>query len=230
MHGTLYVVGTPIGNLADISFRALEVLRSVDIIFCEDTRVTRKLLSHYEITTRCVSYHSFSGFGKVARAIRFLEEGKDIALVSDAGTPTISDPGVRFVRQVRGTLAGISVVSVPGPSAVVSALSVSGAPASSFVFLGFLPRKKGRQSLFSAITREERTVVFYEAPHRLLKTLSSLEEVLDSTREVIVVRELTKVHEEVISGTASHVLAHYTGRPDTVRGEIVVIVSSLHTE
>ena len=228
MIGVLYVVGTPIGNLGDMTNRAVAVLQKVDTVFCEDTRVTQKLLSHYAITVSCVSYHSFSGFGKIARAISILRQGRDIALVSDAGTPTISDPGVKFVRHVREALGDMADIrAVPGASAVAAALSVSGAPSSSFVFLGFLPRKKGRRSLFKEIAAEKRTVVCYEAPHRLLKTLKSLQECVDLKREVIVVREMTKVYEQVVVGTAEEVLAYYVAHPDEVRGEVVVIVSAL---
>ena len=226
--GKLYVVGTPIGNLADMSYRAVETLRAVDVIFCEDTRVTRKLLGHYKIETPCVSYHSFSGFGKIKRAIVALREGKDVALVSDAGTPTISDPGVKFVRHVREELGTeVAIHTVPGPSAVTAALSVSGAPSSSFVFLGFLPRKKGRKTLFEYIAEEEKTVVCYEAPHRLMKTLQALREHLDQQREVIVARELTKVYESCVAGTAGEMVKYYTEHPDEVRGEAVIIISSL---
>ena len=228
MAGVLYVVGTPIGNLGDMTGRATDVLREVDTIFCEDTRVTRKLLAHYDISTACVSYHSFSGFGKIARAITLLRQGKDIALVSDAGTPTISDPGVKFVRRVREVFADVADIrAVPGASAVVAALSISGAPSSSFVFLGFLPRKKGRRSLFQEIAVEKRTVVCYEAPHRLLKSLESLREHVDPTREVVVVREMTKVYEQIVAGTAAEVSAYYAAHPDEVRGEVVIIVSAL---
>ena len=228
MTGTLYVVGTPIGNLEDMTFRAVTVLREVDTIFCEDTRVTKKLLARYAIDTGCVSYHSYSGFGKIARAITLLQQGRSIALVSDAGTPTISDPGVKFVRRVREELGGeADIRAVPGASAVTAALSTSGAPSSSFLFLGFLPRKKGRNTLFQKIADEKRTVVCYEAPHRLLKTLGALREHLDPAREVIVAREMTKVHEQVISGTAEEVLAYYATHSDKVRGEIVLIISSL---
>ncbi len=230
MIGTLYIIATPIGNLADISFRAVETLRSVDMLFCEDTRVTKKLLTHYDIHTPCVSYHSFSGFGKIHKAITMLREGKDVALVSDAGTPVISDPGVKFVREIRNVLGDAAVIqTVPGPSAVTAALSISGAPCSSFVFLGFLPRKKRRETVFQQIAAEERTVVCYEAPHRLLKTLESLREHIAPAREIIVVREMTKVHEQVISGTAADVLKYYHEHPDMVRGEIVLIISSLDT-
>ena len=226
--GTLYVVGTPIGNLADMSFRAIEVLRSVSNIFCEDTRVTKKLLTHYEIDTPCISYHSFSGFGKIKRAVDLLRQGKDVALVSDAGTPTISDPGVKFIRHMHEEFGDeIKINTIPGPSAVTAALSVSGAPSSSFTFLGFLPRKKGRETLFQYIAEEKKTVVCYEAPHRLIKTLEALQKHLDPFREVIVVREMTKIYEQVVTGTAAEVLTYYADNPDEVRGEIVIIVSSL---
>ena len=228
MVGVLYVVGTPIGNLGDMTGRAVEVLREVDTIFCEDTRVTRNLLAHYTIDVACVSYHSFSGFGKIALAIALMRQGKDIALVSDAGTPTISDPGVKFVRHVRETFGDAADIrAVPGASAVVAALSISGAPSSSFVFLGFLPRKRGRRSLFREIATEKRTVVCYEAPHRLLKTLESLREHVDPMREVIVAREMTKVYEQVVAGTAADVLAYYVAHSDKVRGEVVIIISAL---
>ena len=227
MLGTLYVIGTPIGNLGDISYRAIEVLKSVDYVFCEDTRVTRRLLSEYGIDKKLISYNSFSGFSKVRKAIEFLERGSNIALVSDAGTPTISDPGVKFVRDVRENLNGARIDAVPGPSALAAALSISGAPSSSFVFLGFLPTKHGRNKIFDEIIEEKRTVVMYESPHRLMKTLTKLKEILNNDREVIVARELTKIYEEVKSGTAEEVLEYYETNKDKVKGEIVIIISSL---
>ncbi|MDE0243583.1 MAG: 16S rRNA (cytidine(1402)-2'-O)-methyltransferase [Candidatus Kaiserbacteria bacterium] len=227
MTGILYVIGLPIGNLGDVSDRARDVLRSVDTIFCEDTRVSKKLLAHYDIHTPCTAYHSYSGFGKTAKAVRLMQGGRDIALISDAGTPTIADPGVKLVRYVRDTIPDAAIVSIPGPSAVTAALSVSGAPASSFVFLGFLPRKKGREKAFQSIANEDRTVVFYEAPHRLVRALESLTVHIPEDREVIVVREMTKVYEQSIAGTAKEVFAHYQNHPDEVRGEVVVIVSQL---
>ena len=211
-----------------MSFRAIETLRSVNSIFCEDTRVTKKLLAHYKIDTPCISYHSFSGFGKIKRAVDLLKQGKDIALVSDAGTPAISDPGVKFVRHLREEFGDeIKINTIPGPSAVTAALSISGAPSSSFTFLGFLPRKKGREKLFQYIAEEKKTVICYEAPHRLIKTLEALQKHLDPFREIIVVREMTKIYEQVIAGTAAEVLAYYTDHPEEVRGEIVIIMSSL---
>ena len=225
--GTLYVISTPIGNLSDISYRAINTLKSVDYIFCEDTRVSRKLLSHYDIETEVFSYHSYSGFGRIKKAIGYLKSGKDIALISDAGTPTISDPGVKFVREIRKELDSISIKSIPGPSSVTAALSISGAPASSFVFLGFLPRKKGKEKLFNEIAKEKKTVVFFESPHRIIKTLESLSKVLDENREVIIAREITKIYESLITGNARTVFEYFEENKKEVRGEFVVIVSSL---
>lgn len=220
----LFVVATPIGNLKDISQRALDTLSSVDIIFCEDTRVTRKLLSHFDTNTATDSYHAHSSDKKIEKAITLLKEGKDIAMVSDAGTPTISDPGARFVKMIRQKAPNTKVVAVPGPSAATAALSISGLPASNFLFLGFLPHKKGRQSLFEKMEASEYTVVFYESPHRILKTFTSLAEIIDDSREVVVAREMTKVHEEVVSGTATDVLKHYQAHEGKQRGEFVVMV------
>ncbi len=226
--GILYIVATPIGNLADITYRAVDVLRSVDAIFCEDTRVSKKLLNHYDIDSKLISYHSHSGFGKIKKAKDLLKSGKSIAVISDAGTPSISDPGVILVREIRdefGDLVPIQVI--PGPSAVVSALSASGAPSSSFVFLGFLPRKKGRENIFDYINGENRTVVFYESPHRLVKTLESLAEKLNDDRELIVAREMTKIHESYKVGSPERVLQHFIDNKDEVKGECVIIVSPL---
>ncbi len=227
---TLYVVGTPIGNLGDITLRALEILKSVDSILCEDTRVTRKLLQKYAIDKPTVSYHSHSGLAKVDYIISLLKEGKDLALVSDAGTPGISDPGSLLVSQVKESLHDeVKIVAIPGPSAVVSALSISGAPSSDFLFLGFLPHKKGRETLFREITESKRTVAFYESPHRIEKTLASLEKHFKEAgmekRKVTIARELTKIYEECISGTASELILHFKTHPDTVRGEFVVVVA-----
>ncbi|OIP79922.1 MAG: 16S rRNA (cytidine(1402)-2'-O)-methyltransferase [Parcubacteria group bacterium CG08_land_8_20_14_0_20_48_21] len=224
--GILYVVATPIGNLEDVTLRALRVLQEVDGILCEDTRVTKRLLERYKIVKPLKSYHAHSKLSQTQRVLSLLEQGKNLALVSDAGTPCISDPGVALVAQVReyfGVRA--QVVPLPGPSAVLSALSASGLPSSDFLFLGFLPHKKGRETLFQEIAASQRTVVFYESPHRILKTLTSLAEHLDSPRIVVVARELTKVHEEVVCGTAANVLLSYTDHADKVKGEFVVMVS-----
>ncbi|MBI4120948.1 MAG: 16S rRNA (cytidine(1402)-2'-O)-methyltransferase [Parcubacteria group bacterium] len=223
---TLYIVGTPIGNLEDVTLRSLRILKEVDLIVCEDTRVTKKLLLRHDIKTPVESYHAQSTLKKTDKILALLGEGKNLALVSDAGTPTISDPGVKLVALVRERFGDeVSIVAIPGPSAVVAALSISGVPASEFLFLGFLPHKKGRQTLFGEIAKEERTVVFCESPHRLMKTLSSLAEHLSENRLVVVAKELTKIHEEVIRGTAKEVMAYLESNPDKVRGEFVIVVS-----
>jgi 16S rRNA (cytidine1402-2'-O)-methyltransferase len=196
----------------------------VDVVLCEDTRVTRKLLDAYEIQTDTRSYHAHSSFGEAERILELFQEGKNVALVSDAGTPTISDPGVLLVGQVREKFGdAVEIVSVPGPSALVSALSVSGISSAQFIFLGFLPHKKGRDTLFKEIADAKRTVVFYESPHRIMKTLERLKENLVE-RQVVVAREMTKIHEEVVKGTAEEVWQRFVDNPDTVRGEFVVIV------
>lgn len=228
--GTLFIVATPIGNLEDISLRALRVLREVDMVLCEDTRVTKKLLTKYEILTPTESYHAHSEKSKVGKVIRLLEEGKNLALVSDAGTPAISDPGVLLVQQIREHFGGEArIVPLPGPSAVVTALSASGLPSSDFLFLGFLPHKKGRETLFKEIVASRRTVVFYESPHRIEKTLASLALVLVNdgvlVRKVVVARELTKIHEEFVCGSAEEVVDYFKKNPDKIRGEFIVIVS-----
>lgn len=223
---TLYIVATPIGNLEDISFRAVRILSEVDAILCEDTRVTAKLLQRYEISKSLISYHSQSKLSKTEKIFGLLEEGKDLALVSDAGTPCISDPGVMLVSQVREKFGeGVKIIPVPGASAVISALSASGLPSSEFLFLGFLPHKKGRETLFKEIAISDRTVAFYESPHRILKTLQSLEKFAPA-KKVVVARELTKIYEEMPSGTATELLAHFGTHPDTVRGEFVVMVGA----
>ena len=222
---TLYIVATPIGNLEDITLRAIRILGEVDAILCEDTRVTAKLLQKYEISKPLISYHSHSKLAKVEKVFELLEEGKNLALVSDAGTPCISDPGVMLVQQVREhfTLEQVKIVTVPGPSAVISALAGSGLPSSEFLFLGFLPHKKGRETLFKEIAVSERTVAFYESPHRILKALESLQKFAPE-KKIVIARELTKIYEEFISGTATELLAHFEARKDTVRGEFVVMV------
>lgn len=221
---TLYIVATPIGNLEDISLRALRVLKEVDYIACEDTRQTKKLLSRYEINTPTLSYHTHSGETKVEKILQFLEEGKNIALVTDAGTPTISDPGVYLVEQARKALGErVRVVPIPGASAALTALSASGLPSSDFLFLGFLPHKKGRETLFREIASSSRTVVFYESPHRLLKTLQSLVATCAPSDRVVVGRELTKLFESFVEGSPEEILRYFTDHEDEVRGEFVVM-------
>lgn len=227
MQAKLYVVGTPIGNLEDITLRALRVLGECDLVLCEDTRVTRKLLSHFEITKPLMSYHGHSGSAKYEKVRVLLEEGKQLVVVSDAGTPGISDPGAQLVRYVRDTCGDFaSIEAIPGPSAVTTALSVAGVTADSFTFLGFPPHKKGRKTFFKQLTDIATTTVFYESPHRALKALTSVTENCADTTHVIVCRELTKLHEQVVSGTPAEVLEYFTTHPDKVRGEFVVVVAA----
>lgn len=222
----LYIVATPIGNLEDMTHRAVRVLKEVDLIFCEDTRMTKRLTQHYEITTPLQSYNAHSSDEKHEKILELLREGKNIALVSDAGTPTISDPGVRIVREVLDEEdLDTQVITIPGPSAVTAALSVSGLPSSEFLFLGFLPHKKGRQTLFSEIAESKRTTVFYESPHRIVKALESLEEVLEADRTIVIARELTKMYEETLRGSASEIKEILQNTPEKQKGEFVVIVS-----
>lgn len=224
---TLYIVATPIGNLEDITLRALRILKEVDVVLCEDTRMTKRLLSHYDIHTTTLSYHSQSGDMKIDKIIELLAEGKNLALVSDAGTPTISDPGSLLVSRVRDHFGpDVAVIAVPGASALTAAVSIAGVPASDFVFLGFLPHKKGRETLFSEIAASKRTVVFYESTHRLMKALESLRSHLAPDRRVAVVREITKVFEEVAKGTPEELIAHFSSDPQKQRGEFVIIVEA----
>lgn len=223
--GILSVVATPIGNLADITLRALDTLKQADVIACEDTRVSSKLLARYGIEKPLLIFHAQSGRSATSRILTLLAEGKHVALVTDAGTPGISDPGTGLVRAVRDTFGTeVRIEALPGPAAITAALSIAGVPTDEFVFLGFLPHKKGRQTLFREIAESKRTMVFYESPHRIEKTLVSLEEVL-TKQHVSVLRELTKVHESVIEGTATEVRAHFLEHPGEVRGEFVVIVA-----
>lgn len=219
--GTLYVVGTPIGNLEDITLRAVRILKEVDFIICEDTRWTQKLLNYYSIKKPLTSYHQHSKIKQVDQIIGKLKNTQ-AALVSDAGTPGISDPGNKLVKEA--LTQGIKVEVVPGPSALIVLLSISGLPTDKFEFLGFIPHKKGRVKLFQKIKEADHLVVFYESPHRILKTLQSLAELLDN-RPVVVGRELTKIFEEVIRGNAQQVLKYFEENPDKVKGEFTVIVN-----
>jgi len=188
----LYIVATPIGNLEDITLRALRVLKEVDFILCEDTRQTKKLLDRYKIYTLTLSYHQHSKLKKLDEIKELLKEGKNLALVSDAGTPGISDPGNKLVRFLADNKIDVKISPIPGPSAIISALSVSGFPTDNFVFLGFVPHKKRRQTFFKNLVQEKKTAVFYESPHRIMKTLGSLKEYLPE-QEIVVCRELTKI-------------------------------------
>jgi 16S rRNA (cytidine1402-2'-O)-methyltransferase len=227
---TFYVVATPIGNLEDMTLRALRILREASLVVCEDTRVTKKLLQKYDISTPTLSYPADAAKpgqpsfeNKVEKIFSLLEEGKDVALVTDAGTPALSDPGFILVAKIRERFP---VITIPGPSALAAALSVAGLPSSDFLFLGFLPHKKGRETLFKEIAASKRTVVFYESPHRILKSLESLNTFLPAERKVSICRELTKIYEETVSGTPAEVLAYFISQPEKVRGEFVVIVGA----
>ncbi len=219
---TLYVVGTPIGNLEDITLRAIRVLREVSVVFCEDTRTSRVLFNAHSINTPTESFHAQSPLSRIDYISDLLQSGKDVALVSDAGTPGISDPGMVLVSEIRTRLPEVSVVAIPGASALTAAISIAGKPLHEFVFLGFLPHKKGRQTIFEEIKVGERPYVFYESPHRIEKTLESLKEI---PKTVTILRELTKVYESYVSGTAEEVLESFKKNPETLRGEFVVIVS-----
>ncbi len=221
-----YVVATPIGNMGDITLRALETLKSVDLILCEDTRTTGKLLSKYEIKKPTMSYHAQSKLAKTDKIFDLLKEGKNLALVSDAGTPGISDPGAMLVSKIKETFSDeeVQVVPVPGASAVITALSACGLPTHEFTFLGFLPHKKGRETLFKEIAESERTMVFYESTHRILKTLEALAKFCPD-KKVCIARELTKIYEEFKLGTASEVLEYLEKNPVKQKGEFTVIVA-----
>jgi 16S rRNA (cytidine1402-2'-O)-methyltransferase len=221
----LYIVATPIGNLEDITFRAVRILKEVDLILCEDTRTTKNLLDKYEIKKSTMSFHAQSKLTKTDKIFELLKEGKDLALVSDAGTPTISDPGAMLIAKIKEELKDeVQVIPIPGASAVITALSAAGFPTHEFVFLGFLPHKKGRETLFKEIAQLERTVVFYESPHRILKTLESLNKFCPD-KKVCIARELTKIYEEFKTGSPTELLEYLTKNSTKVRGEFTVLVS-----
>jgi 16S rRNA (cytidine1402-2'-O)-methyltransferase len=220
--GTLYIVATPIGNLEDITLRALRVLKQAGLIACEDTRQTRKLLEHYSITTPAVSYHEHNEAERTSELIEKLTGGIDIALVSDAGTPLISDPGYRIVAAA--VAAGVPVVPIPGASAILGALAAAGLPTDSFRFGGFLPAKSTqRRKILEDLRQESATLAFYEAPHRILEALEDVTATLGA-RQVVVARELTKMHEEFLRGTAEEVRAVLSARP-SVKGEITLLIA-----
>jgi 16S rRNA (cytidine1402-2'-O)-methyltransferase len=220
--GTLYVVATPIGNLEDITLRALRILREVDLIACEDTRQTRKLLDRHGVSKPLVSYHEHNEQSRAEDMLRELEAGKNIALVSDAGTPLIADPGYRLVAQARAR--GVTVSPLPGPSALVSALSASGLPTDSFFFGGFLPAKKTqRRKTLEEMKTYPSTLVFYETPHRILEALEDIAEVL-GPRRITIARELTKIHEEFLAGQAAEV-RHVLEKRPSIKGEITLMIA-----
>jgi 16S rRNA (cytidine1402-2'-O)-methyltransferase len=224
----LYLVGTPIGNLEDITLRALRVLKEVDVIACEDTRQTQKLLNHYAISTRMVSYHEHNEMTRAAELVKDLQEGTSVALVTDAGMPGISDPGFRLISLA--IRHHVPVVPIPGASAFLAALVASGLPTDSFRFSGFLPAKRGeRRAALEAIKISPRTQVFYEAPHRIVEALADVIEVLGKDRHVIVAREVTKLHEEFLRGRAGEVFETLQSR-DGVKGEITLLIGKAEEE
>ena len=220
MTGTLYIVSTPIGNLKDATYRSLELLSDVDLIAAEDTRRTGILLKHYEIKTPLTSFNSYNQAKKSDRLIARLKEGHNLALVSDAGTPGVSDPLYHLVRAALAEY--VSVVSLPGPSAVLAALTISGLPVNRFVFEGFLPRKKGRKKLIEELVQEKRTIVLFESPHRIAKTLNELYQAMGD-RKAVLARELTKIHEEVIRGTLEDLAV--VAEEQKLKGEITLVIS-----
>jgi 16S rRNA (cytidine1402-2'-O)-methyltransferase len=224
-HGTLYILATPIGNLGDITLRAIETFKKADMVLCEDTRVTGKLLSHLGIKKPMKSYTSHSSDKLHAEILESLKHEWNVVLVSDAGTPGISDPGMMLVKKVREEVPEASIVAIPGPSALVSALSISGISASEFTFLGFLPHKKGRETALRKIAEMEHPVVMYESTHRILKLLEELHKWI-GTRNVGIAKEITKMHEGYFQGTPEELLSFFDAHKDKTKGEFVVIVDA----
>jgi len=218
--GILYIVPTPVGNMEDMTLRAVRILKEADLVLAEDTRTSGILLKHFDIQNHLMSHHKFNEHGTSAAVVQRLLAGQTIALISDAGTPGISDPGFFLVREA--VRAGIEVQTLPGATAFVPALVSSGLPCDRFVFEGFLPQKKGRQTRIESLREESRTMIFYESPYRLVKTLQQFAEVFGPERPVSVCREISKVHEESVRGTLAEVMAHFTEKPP--KGEIVIVV------
>lgn len=221
MAGVLFIVATPIGNLEDITLRALRILKEVDMIACEDTRVTKKLLNHYNIATPCISCHQHSDSAKLQSLVDMLNEGKNIALVTDAGTPGISDPGNILVQ--RAIENEIQVVPIPGASALGALISVAGIDMQKFVFLGFPPHKKGRETFFKKVVVQEMPVIYYDSPHRVIKNLELLKSV-SPEKKIIIGRELTKMFEQIVRGNIEDVEKYFSENHDKVKGEFALIV------
>lgn len=219
--GILYIVPTPVGNMEDITFRAINVLKEVDLILAEDTRTSGVLLKHFGIKNQLLSHHKYNEHGTSQNIIERLKAGQNIALISDAGTPGISDPGFLLSREA--SRCGIEVVCLPGATACIPAIVASGLPCDKFCFEGFLPQKKGRQTLLLSLQNEHRTMVFYESPHRLLKTLTQFAEFFGQDRNVAVCREISKIHEQCIRGTLENVIKHF--EQTAPRGEIVIVLA-----
>ena len=219
--GILYIVPTPVGNMEDMTFRAVRILKEVDLVLAEDTRTSGILLKHYEIKNQLMSHHKFNEHGTSSGIVQRLLAGENVALISDAGTPGISDPGFFLVREA--VRAGVEVQCLPGATAFVPALVSSGLPCDRFAFEGFLPQKKGRQTKLESLKEEQRTMIFYESPYRLVKTLQQFAEVYGGDRQVSVCREISKVHEESVRGTLDDVTAHFKEKEP--KGEIVIILA-----
>lgn len=217
---TLYIVPTPIGNLEDITFRAVKVLKSVSVVFAEDTRTSKRLFSHYDIDTPMRSYHAFNEHQKTEELVSIVESGSDVAIISDAGTPGISDPA--FLAIQAAIESGVHVECLPGATAFVPALLISGFPNHRFAFYGFPPHKKGRKKFISEAVAEDKTVIFYESPYRLLKLLEQILEEAEENRQIAVVREISKIHEECVRGNISEVLDVFKSK--RIRGEFVVVI------
>lgn len=219
--GTLYIVPTPVGNMEDMTFRAIKVLKEVNLILAEDTRTSAKLLNHYGIENHLLSHHKFNEHGTSSRIVERLKAGEDVALISDAGTPGISDPGFYLTREA--ARAGITVQCLPGATAFVPALVASGLPCDRFCFEGFLPQKKGRMTLLTQLSTEKRTMVFYESPYRVVKTLEQFMEFFGSERQVSVSREISKIYEECVRGSLAEVVQHFKEKEP--KGEFVIVVA-----
>ena len=221
MNGILYIVATPIGNLEDITLRALRILKEVDLVACEDTRVTRKLLNHYNIETQAIVYHQHTSDDKIKKIIAQILEGKNVAVVTDAGTPGVSDPGNILVAEAIAN--DVVVLPIPGASALASIISVAGIDMQQFTFLGFPPHKKGRETYFKKVGSSVIPVVYYESPHRVIKNLEMLQR-FGSDKKIILGRELTKMFEEVVRGSIADVLEYFAENPIKIKGEFVIIV------
>jgi len=225
---TFYIVGTPIGNLEDMTFRAIKTLKEVDLILCEDVSNAQKIVKRFEIDTKCTNYFANSKLNKIDKIIEMLLDGKNIALISDAGMPTISDPGSLLIKSLyeakKENEDDIKIKVIPGPTALASAYSLSGFTGNEFTFFGFLPHKKGRETIFKEVVESDRVSIFYESVHRLEKCLESLEKFLEEDRLVIVAKEITKIHEKVVRGNASEVRDYFQKNKGKIRGEFVILV------
>ena len=224
--GILYIVPTPVGNMEDMTLRAIRILKEVDLVLAEDTRTSGVLLKHFDIKNQLMSHHKFTEHGTSAGIVNRLLAGQNVALISDAGTPGISDPGFFLVREA--VKAGVEVQTLPGATAFVPALVSSGLPCDRFIFEGFLPQKKGRQTKILSFTHEERTIIFYESPYRVVKTLEQFAEAYGENRQVCVCREISKVHEESVRGTLTEVIAHF--KEHEPKGEIVIVLAGYKGE